>query len=74
MTGQDSIGVVLGRSTVTYQINDLVRHAGSAWVATNASTNQTPADGSSFWNAFAEAGSDGDDGAPGQGWRKRCSG
>ena len=53
-------------STVTYQINDLVRHNGSAWIADNASTNQTPAANSNFWNEFAAAGDDGDDGTPGR--------
>ena len=53
-------------STVTYQINDLVRHSGSAWIADAASTNQTPAANSNFWNEFAAAGDDGDDGTPGR--------
>ena len=61
-------------STVTYQINDLVRHSGSAWVATNASTNQTPSTTSNFWNEFAAAGDDGDDGAPGRDGQRGAQG
>ena len=55
-------------NTVTYQVNDLVRHDGSAWVATTAGTNQTPATNSTFWNPFAvkgDAGARGADGADG---------
>ena len=52
-------------STETYQINDLVRHEGSAWVAVAASTNQTPSTSSNFWSVFATRGSAGEDGTPG---------
>ena len=65
-TEPGSIGVVHGPQLQPIKSMIWFRHNGSAWVATNAGTNQTPADGSSFWNAFAEAGTDGDDGAPGR--------
>ena len=52
-------------ATTAYAINDLVRHEGTAWLATVANTGSEPADNSSDWAAFAEGGDDGDDGAPG---------
>lgn len=36
-------------SSVTYAENDMVTHGGKIWKASQASTNQTPATGSSYW-------------------------
>ena len=53
-------------STTAYNINDLVRHSGTAWVAITNSTNQEPVAGSSNWNEFAEGGAAGAPGAQGE--------
>jgi hypothetical protein len=48
-----------------YVVSDLVNYAGSAWVALQASTNQTPADGSAYWQLFIAEGAPGPEGPQG---------
>jgi hypothetical protein len=48
-----------------YVASDLVNYAGSAWVALQASTNQTPADGSVYWQLFIAEGAPGPEGPQG---------
>ncbi len=36
-------------SSTTYSTNDMVTHSGKIWKASQGSTNQTPATGSSYW-------------------------
>ena len=55
-------------NAVAYAINDLVRNDGSAWVAVAANTGSEPTSSNTNWNAFAEGGSDGSDGAAGAGF------
>ena len=52
-------------STRAYAVRDIVAHNGSAWVATQASTNQTPSGSSAHWDLFAEKGEKGDKGDQG---------
>ena len=52
-------------NTTTYAVRDVVHHDRSAWVATQASTNQTPSGSSAHWDLFAEHGEKGDKGDTG---------
>ena len=57
-------------SATAYNINDIVRHDGSAWVAITNSTNQEPSSSSANWNIYAERGSTGETGSRGEAGRQ----
>jgi hypothetical protein len=42
-----------------YATNDLANYGGAAWIALQASTGQTPADGSAYWQLFIAEGAPG---------------